>query len=265
MKTECLLALSLFMLCGCASAPPEPPFPAFVVVDELPDAFLAGLPGVRAKQLSVDPRTQRGSYRITTPPDWSFTTGASPIHSVEIYMLAGEATVGEFALRSGGYVYVPPGASGVRVSSETGATFLYFLDDADPSAVIQTPIISSSELIEWQPVDIGIVVRELRNDPGSGARTWLMRITPEAMLGWQQSSQNIEGYLVRGAMSYSECVAGEPYTAEYRPGGYFHRPPGAVHGGPDTRTTDSATWLLRARGKEEVLSVNVCAAENAPQ
>ena len=62
----------LLLLTACASGPLRPPYPAYISVDELPDAFVAGLPGVRAKQMSVDPRTQRGSYRITVPADWSF-------------------------------------------------------------------------------------------------------------------------------------------------------------------------------------------------
>ncbi len=112
----------LLALTACASRPLPPPYPAYVVVDELPDAFVASLPGVRAKQLSLDPRTQRVSYRLAVPPDWSFTTGGSPIHSVEIYVLAGQVDIGEFSLAPGGYFYIPPGMPGAQMTSSNGGS-----------------------------------------------------------------------------------------------------------------------------------------------
>lgn len=251
---------SLLALVACASRPLLPPYPAYIAVDELPDAFVASLPGVRAKQLSFDPRSQRVSYRLAVPPDWSFTTGGSPIHSVEIYVLAGRVDIGEFSLLPGGYFFVPAGMPGPEMRSDGGAVMLYFLDDANDSAAIQTPIITSSELIEWRAVDVGIRVRDLRLDPGSGARTWLMHVDADAVLPFQRSSQNVEGYLLSGSMQYSECSGGLAGTDTYLPGGYFHRPPGAVHAGPDTLTATGATWLLRTAGEETIEFVDGCPA-----
>ena len=57
------------LLGGCASGPPQLPYPAFVQVDELNDIFMASLPGVRAKQLSGDPQTRRTSNRVDLPKD----------------------------------------------------------------------------------------------------------------------------------------------------------------------------------------------------
>jgi quercetin dioxygenase-like cupin family protein len=256
-RGKCLL-LAALLFTGCASQPPAPPYPAYIAVDELPDAFVAGLPGVRAKQLSFDPRSQRASYRVAIPSDWSFTTGAAPMHSVEIYVLAGDLKVGEFELEPGGYVYIPPGMSGVQMTSSGGALVLQNFDESNPSAIIETPIVSSSELIEWQPVDIGISVKELRRDPGSGARTWLMKVEPEAVIPFQKSSQSVEGYLLSGSVMWSECSEGLVGTDEYLPGGYFHRPAGAVHGGPDTGTVAGATWFLRVPGDQEIDYVDGC-------
>ena len=255
-----IIVFAVCLLAACASKPLKPPYPSYIAVDELPDAFVAGLPGIRAKQLSVDPRTQRASYRISVPPDWSFTTGASPAHSVEIYVLAGEIRIGEFPLTAGGYAYLPAGGRGTQIDSDSGAVMLYFLDEAASGAVIQTPMITSSDLLDWQAQDIGIYVKELRKDPGSGARTWLMRVDPEAIIPLQKSSRNVEGYLVSGAIDYSECSGGMSGTDQYLPGGYFHRPPGAVHGGPDTTTASGATWYLRVLGDETVDFVDECPA-----
>ena len=252
------LVLVAVLLSACASAPTAPPYPAFIAADELPDAFVAALPGVRAKQLSLDPRTQRASYRIAIPADWSFSTGAAPIHSVEIYVLAGELTVGGFDLAPGGYIYIPPGMSGISMSSAGGALVLQNYDESDPAADIGTPLVSSSELIAWQPVDIGISIKGLRRDPCSGARTWREIVDPEAVVPFQVSSQKVEGYLVDGSVMWSECVAGLSSTEEYQAGGYFNRPPGAVHGGPETITRAGATWFLRVLAEEKIEVVDGC-------
>jgi hypothetical protein len=256
-----LISLLVVVLQACSSSPLRPPYPAYVAVDELPDAYVAGLPGVRAKHLSGDPRTQRASYRIELPADWSFTTGASPGQSIEIYVLAGAIQLGEFSLTEGGYVYLPPGMSGLQMKSTGGALILYFLDEADDAAVIQTPLLTSSELIDWSQQDIGVSVKELRADPGSGARTWLLNIRPEAILSWQKSSQMVEAYLVSGAIDYSECNGDQFGTDEYLPGGYYHRPPGAIHAGPATQTANGAVWFMRVLGAERVEIVEGCSAQ----
>ena len=257
MKTSFIAAL-LVLLASCASGPPSLPYPAWIDVDDLPDAFVAGLPGARAKQLAGDARTQRGSYRVEVPADWSFTTGASPGHSIEIFVLAGALQLGEFPLAAGGYAWLPAGMPGMSMRSANGALMLYFVDDADPRAVIQTPLISSSHLVDWQQQDIGVALKELRADPGSGARTWLLRLSPEALLDWQKSSQPVEGYLLSGAIDYSECSNGKVVTAAYLPGRYFLRPSGTVHGGPATRTASGATWFLRVAGTETIDTLNGC-------
>lgn len=260
MKTKIALAF-VVLLAACASSPLPPPYPVNIVVDDLPDAFIAGLPGVRAKQLSVDPRTQRGSYRVAVPSDWSFTTGASPGQSVEIYVLAGEIQLGEFNITSGGYAYVPPGHTGLQMQSAGGALMLYFLDDSDDAAVIETPLLTNSSLLDWRAVDFGVSVKDLRHDPGSGARSWLMKVDAGAILPFLRSSQSIEGYLLSGSINWSECSGGLPVTDEYLPGGYFHRPPVATYAGPDTQTTASAVWYLRALGEEKIEVVEGCQPE----
>jgi len=256
-----VLALSL---AACAGGPPPVPYPAFIDVDELPDAFVAGLPGVRAKILSGDPRTQRASSRIALPADWSFTTGASPAQSVEIYVLAGALTLGEFELTEGGYAYIPPGSSGLQMKSDRGALLLYFLDEANPAAVIQTPLITNSSLIDWQPTtnDVGdrFWVRELRRDPGSGAVTWLQREDAFGLRGWRRTKGWLEGYLLTGAFVESECVAGEGAVDEYLPGSYLHRPPGAVFGGKETGASGEAIWFFRAPADAEVEPLSDCQA-----
>ena len=262
-----LLAL---LLAGCAAGKPQTPYPAFIQTDELPDIFIAGLPGVRAQQLAGNPSTRRSSNRILLPPEWAFTTGASPGKSVEIFVLAGEVVLGDLSLTAGGYAYVPHGSSGMQVSTAQGALLLYFLDDANPNAVIQTPLILQSELVGWKPLsddpnDLGLSVKQLRSDPGSGARTWLVNVDPVATRTWQQSSATREGYLFAGTYRDSECVNGEVLTGDYTTGGYFHRAPGAINGGPDAGTEAGATWFVRVLENETLTTLAECAAPNVAQ
>jgi len=269
MKSDLGRRLSVFVVAiillvsGCISGPPSVPYPAFIAVDDLPDAFVAGLPGVRAKQLAGDARTRRSSTRIQIPADWEFSSGASPGLSVEVFVLAGELRLGEYALTEGGYAYVPPGSTGLPMRSDNGALILYFLDTANDKSVIQTPLITNSNLLGWEsPIfdfgSDGLSIKELRADPGSGARTWLLKVDSGANQSWQYSSQTLEGYLLSGSVVDTECVAGEAATYEYLSGGYFHRPPGAIHGGPAATTSASAVWFLRASASEQIELVPGC-------
>ncbi len=255
----------VFLLTGCASGSPALTYPAFIQADELPDVFIAGLPGTRAKQFAADSQTRRSSNRLLLPADWKGSTGGSPGKSVEIFVVAGGVTLGGIVLKAGSYAYIPPGFTGSNISTTSGALVLYFLDDPDPAAVIQTPLILDSDVVDWRPVsedaqDFGHSVKELRLDPGSGAKTWLLRIDHGSTQGWHKSSAVEEGYLVSGNYRHSECVNGEVLTDDYGPGGYFHRPPGAVNGGPDAAATSSAIWYLRRTGKGSIESVPACVA-----
>ena len=239
------------LLAGCASGGPTAPYPVFVNAEELPDMFLAGLPGVRAKRISGSDDSRQSGNVLSLPPNWDFTTGGFPQLSVELFVLTGSVTLGEFELRPGGYAYLPDGTSGVRLQSVQGATLLYFLDDANPRAAIRTPLITNQDLLLWSsdpdyPDTLGVFMKELRNDPGSGARTWLRRVDGFANAEWVSRSTHEQGYLVEGSYRHAECVDGQEVVGEYGPGGFFVRPAGAVNGGPNSGTEETAAiWLLR--------------------
>ncbi len=257
--------LWFILLAGCASSAPTVPYPAFVQADELPDVFIAGLPGIRAKLFANDSRSRRSSNRLLLPRDWNGSTGASPGKSVELFVIAGEITLGEMSLQAGSYVYIPPGFTGSNLGTTDGALVLYFLDNLNPNAVIQTPLFLDTDLIDWRPVseeaeDFGFSVKELRFDPGSGVRIWLLRIDPGATQLWRQSTVTEEGYLLSGSYRHSECVDGEVLTYDYLPGGYFARPAGAIHGGPEAVATSSSVWYLREMSRGVIQSVPGCTA-----
>ena len=256
--------LLLLSLTACASSAPTVPYPAFVQADDLPDVYLAGMPGVRAKQFAGDPRSRRTSNRLLLPTGWKGSTGASPGKSVELFVVTGEITLGKMNMKAGSYAYIPVGFTGSNIETDSGAVILYFLDDANPDAVIQTPLLLDSNLLDWQAAsdeleDFGFSVKELRLDPGSGVRISLLRIDPGAIQRWRQTSKTEEGYLLSGNYRHSECVSGEVLTHDYLPGGYFARPGGAVHGGPESMAITSSVWYLRRMGASAVESVPDCA------
>jgi hypothetical protein len=214
---------------------------------------MASLPGIRAKQLAGDSRLRTTSNRIDLPEAWSGTSGGAPGKSLEIFVLLGSMTIADVELGPGGYAYLPAGSLGFNLKSNDGARILYFLDDADPMAVIRAPIIMDSALLDWQPTSVGYVSdKDLRADPGSGARTWLRKIEVGAVLPWESSTALREGYLVSGSYQHSECFNGEAQTWQYAPGGYFLRPGGAVNAGPEATASTETIWLLR----EKVASKN---------
>jgi len=255
-------AFFVLLAAGCAAGPPKVPYPAFIQADELEDIFLASLPGVRAKQFSGDPQTRRTSNRINLPPGWEGTTGGTPGKLLEILVLSGDLDVADISLGLGGYVHMPPGTFGFNLKTSDGAQVLYFLDDVDPLAMIRTPVILDSRLVGWKSTDIDSVdIKMLRDDPGNGARTWLMRVEPGAILPWQSTSVIREGYLVEGQYQHSECVGGKVHTWTYTPGGYFYRPGDAVSGGPDAKAITDSVWLLRETRASSTQTLAACPGE----
>jgi quercetin dioxygenase-like cupin family protein len=234
------------LLLACAGGAPQLPYPAFVESDALEDMFLADLPGVRAKHLAGDLMTRLTSKRIDLPAAWRGTSGGAAGHDMEIFVLAGSLTLGDIEMRTGGYAYLPADSLGFNMATQNGARILYFVSEADADAVIQTPLIINADQLDWQTAGTpGLATRELRADPGSGARIWLLRIDPGAAIPWEISSTEREGYLVAGEYRHSECVDGRAVTDTYRPGGYFRRPAGVINGGPPSGAQSRTMWLLR--------------------
>lgn len=252
MKKQMSLIATLLLLGACASGPPELPYPAFIQVDELNDIFMASLPGVRAKQLSGDPQTRRTSNRIDLPPDWAGTSGGVPGRSMEVFVISGQLMVADIELAAGGYAFLPAGSLGFNLAAKEGARILYFVNDTDPESVIRSPIIINSDLLEWEnTAKVGVASKELRSDPGNGARTWLVKVSTGASQAWESSSAIREGYLVDGNQQYAECLNGEVELWQYAPGGYFYRPAGTISGGPESLALTRSIWLMRETSKGE--------------
>ena len=110
--------------------------------DELEDTFMASLPGARAKQLAGDPQTRHSSNRIEIPRDWKGTSSGVPGRSMVIFVIRGEMTIAGISLGGGGCAYLPAGSLEFNIVSDAGAQILYFVNAADPDAMIRSPIIT---------------------------------------------------------------------------------------------------------------------------
>ncbi|HET6629046.1 MAG TPA: DUF4437 domain-containing protein [Woeseiaceae bacterium] len=261
-----VLIATAAVLGACASSPAgRLPYPAFIQAGELEPVFTAALPGTRAKPLFVDGRHGLSTLLLTLPPDWDWNAGGAPGKSVEIYVLEGEIRLGEFTLQRGNYAYLPPGSTTLPMSTDAGARLLYFLDDADPQAVIRTPLFMSREVVPWQPLpgaaDDNVQRKVLRSDPGSGATTALISFVPGAHGPWRASSAPMEGFLLSGDFRVSVCVTGESLTGEYEPGGYFRSPAGTLI---ETGSEGGAVWLMRQPARGALTFYDACPAGGVP-
>ncbi|MEO1247593.1 MAG: hypothetical protein AAFX56_18105 [Pseudomonadota bacterium] len=245
-------------LCGCAASTPNLPYPAFIQTDDIPDVFMATLPGVRAKRYVEDYATRTGRYRIDLPPSWSGTSGGIPNAALELFVLEGELTVGDIKLIPGGYAYLPSGSLGFRLASGQGARILYLMSGEDPASVIRSPLILDGVESEWQEIAPGISHRVLRSDPGSGARTWLLKTTSAAEPVWRSSTTTREGHLVSGSHTMSECHDGKVKTGRYAAGGYFLRPANTIFGGAETGTERESIWFLSESAAATVTATGLC-------
>ena len=127
-KTLVLFLAGACLLVSCAGRPPQIQYPAVGQGEDSPEAFLATLPGTRSKIFNADMHSRRSSMVLQLPADFKFGTGGEPDKSLEIYVLEGNVTLGEFTLEPGGYAFLPSGSMGVNMTSTNGALLLYFLE-----------------------------------------------------------------------------------------------------------------------------------------
>jgi len=258
-----LIVIAALLIAACAGGPPKIPYPAFIQVDELTNVYMASLPGVRAKQLSGDPQTRRTSNRVDLPSDCEGTSGGVPGRSTELFVISGKLMVADIELKAGGYAYLPSGSLGFNLSvDEEGARILYYVNDTDPESIIRSPIITNSYLLEWEDTaQVGVETKELRNDPGNGSKTWLVRVATGAAQAWESSTAIREGYLIVGTQQYAECVNGEVELWQYTPGGYFYRPANTISGGPESVATTEAVWIMRETTKGDSIDWPSCTVD----
>ncbi len=263
----------LLGLGGCATREPPPPrFIGFIQAQTAPVEAWSPFPGVTARRLSVDEFTGRSALHLALPVGWRWSGLVNDAFSREWFVLEGSVQAGERRLRPGDLLYVPPGVEPPAMTALVASTMLVFTDPADPDSSLDRSFVTSSRVTPWRPgtvahkagVPLDLSVKDLKQDPGSGARTWLVKVGPDIRVPWESHSVVEEGFLLEGTYRLSECLPEGRRDGEYLPGGYFRRPAGWIHSGPESGTDDGAVWLMRSPGTLDATFHDACRPPPAP-
>ena len=249
---------------------------AFVDPASLPWRPLAGWPGVEARVLSEDPSTGRLAVQARFPAGWRGSPAAQP-QSLEIVMLEGGLEFGAERLGRYDFAFVPPGVASPAIGSMGGArAFLFFDPPAPDAAAVQRQrdrgsYVTRFDPARWQPASVAksagatadLKVMHLKKDPFTTARTWYVRLEGGMKVPWEVHSMVEEGVLMEGRYRLAECLPGRTVIGEYGPEGYFWRPGGIAHSGPESGPPAggaTAIWLQRSPVALDVVFYGGCAA-----
>ena len=234
-------------------------------------------PGVRAKLLSEDPRSGRLTVQAEFPAGWSLRQPPIADPSIEIVMLDGELEFGTESLRKYDFAFVPPGQRTPALGSRGGAHALVFFDPpaADAAAVARQRerghYVTRFDPDRWQPASLAksagatadLRVMHLKKDPFTTARTWYVKLGAGMTVPWEVHSMVEEGYVMEGDYRLAECLPTRTVIGDYRQGGYFWRPGGIPHSGPESGPEHGVIWLQRSPVALDVVFYQQCGGGQA--
>lgn len=178
-------------------------------------------------------------------------------HTFEVFVVSGSLGVevaGESVavLSEWGYLHAPAGVR-LRLIGSSQTRILVFADPPRPSDTGPCLLVNT-EPNDWRAGTVSardtgralaLEVRDLYQVPQTGQRTWLLRAGADLVLPFERHRTIEEGYIVRGHYRLIERLTEGPRRFDHGPGGYFWRPPGIVHGGPDSGSDGDFMMLLR--------------------
>jgi hypothetical protein len=248
-------------------------FVGYVQEQKLESVPVSALPGARGKLLSRDDRSGRMAWLVAFPAGYraAFEAGRF-VQSVEFVVLEGGLEFGTESLRARDFAFVPPRGSIPPLSSGQGGRVLVYFDPPAPDAAAAEQqrahgsYVTRHDESRWLPasvargagLEIDLKVQHLKKDPYTTARTWYVKLSGGMSVPWERHSVVEEGYLIEGDFRMAECLPGRTVFGEYTTGGYFWRPPGIPHSGPDSGTRTGALWLQRAPATLDVEFLQGC-------
>lgn len=247
-------------------------FVGYVDSTLLPSRPFARWSGVTAQWLDEDAASGRLALRARFPPLWRLEHAPAVPQSIEIVMLDGELRFGDQSLGSYDFAFVPPDVPVPTLSSERGAQALLFFDPPAPEAAAvarqreRGSYVTRFDPQRWQPASlarsagatIDLRVMHLKKDPFTTARSWYVRLGPGMTMPWEVHSMVEEGYVMEGGYTLAECLPTRTVIGDYAAGGYFRRPGGIPHSGPDSGPRDAVIWLQRSPVALDVVLFNQC-------
>jgi hypothetical protein len=205
-------------------------------------------------RLLNDARDGRRVAVAELPAGWSRELPDVRDHTVELLVLEGEMSFDGVALGPYHYAHLPAGAAApVWTAGADGARVLLFMDPPRDTDGAQARIMDT-ERTPWRPGvvaqrdtgrTLAVEVKDLLWVESTGQRTWLLRMGADFQLPWEVHDTAEEGFFLEGRFGFGECLEQGIVNGEYRPGGYFYRPAGIPHGGPEAGTDSVAMFLLR--------------------
>lgn len=247
-------------------------FVGYVPSATLPLAAFDRWPGTQARRLSEDPASGRLALRVEIPPRWRGGRPAAVPQSLELIVLSGSLRVGAETLGRWDFAFVPPATRPPRLSSEAGATLLLFFDpaSADVAAVARQrergSYVTRFDPQRWQPASLArsagatadLRVMHLKKDPFTTARTWYVKLAGGMQVPWEVHSMVEEGYLMEGEYRLAECLPDRTVIGDYSADGYFWRPGGIPHSGPESGPLADSVWLQRSPVALDVVFYGRC-------
>ncbi|MFC7292790.1 DUF4437 domain-containing protein [Hirschia litorea] len=205
--------------------------------------------------------------------------------AVEIFLLEGELQFQDITLNARDFIQIPAGVSIPRPAASKNARFLMFFEEGNieyKSTDTALPLIDASKWLivrddenPWVAGeamkkagrdDVPLLIKHLKNDPLSGARSHLVSVKPGVIVPWEMHPVAEEAYIIEGDYTLAECLPTGSVVGEYLQGGYFYRPKGIAHSGPKSGTKTGVTMLIRTPGPLEVILLENCPFdEQCPQ
>ena len=203
---------------------------------------------------------------IETPSDWSFDFPRQRDYSLELLVISGELSWGREALRRHDYAYLPAGVNAPSLAGNKAATVLVFFDPPRETDASEGNVVHSSGK-NWRVGSVAtrdtgktlnLEVMDLLHVEETGQRTWLLRAGTDLDVPWERHSTVEEGYLLSGEYRLVECLSQGQVASNYVAGGYFYRPAGIIHSGPESGALTDVLWLLRSPSRLDVTFIPDC-------
>ena len=190
---------------------------------------------------------------LSVPAGWQWPIERVPGRSFELLVLDGQLQWGGDELSRLDYLQWPAGTPSRNLTSVVATQALVFIDPPQPTDPVDARVVRTTPM-DWggssiskrdTGVELKLEIRSLFKDEQTGRWTWLLRAGPDLVLPWEVHRTVEEVYLVEGDYRLYECLPDGKTRFDYRPGGYFHRPAGIVHGGPESGSSGDILMLLR--------------------
>lgn len=213
---------------------------------------------------------------VSTPASWSAQETISFDCPVEFIMLGGELAFADLSLYKGDFLRIPSGSPIAPPVSKTGGQFLLFFDHGSPISKVETgdvlpnsaewlqvkgedsPWVPGTALAEAGIDNVPLKIKHYKQDPDTGARTYLVAVSPGIVIPWEVHEIAEEAYIIEGDYRLAECLPSGSKVGNYTQGGYFYRPAGIAHNGPESGTKTGVVMLIRTPGPLTVKLVDGC-------